>query len=246
MGSVTASSTPSAEEAEIADEVTQLLHENEVLSAIALLEDNNVEHQHIRQYAPMVDDTNTTESGSGGVSTDDFYVKSKSSMDLVTYYESGNEYKYGTYWDLVRENADYDGPKPEDVAVLAFDNSHFDYVVGSVNHYGQLGNGSIYDDQTNLLTWPSKANAEHRDRAVVSFNDGDAQVTDASGYLEMNVTGSSGTSWLSANYTHTWSVTNTAQWQDILGGISVSLGGLISISVPNTADSWELNDEVVA
>lgn len=230
----------SAEAAGVVSAAENLLHQNEVLAAVDLLERHDVEHYHVRQTRP------TISTDSDGISTQDFYTKSQSDLDLVVYNLAGTDIRYGTYWYLDNGLHDYDGPKPQDAAVLAFDEDVFDYIPGSVNHHGQLLDGAIYDDQTNLLTYPTKATAEHRDRAVVEMLDGAAQAEYASGYLEMDLETTSEVSWLSANYTHTWSFTNTAQWSNLLEDIGVAINGLISVGVPDTADSWEFNEETVA
>lgn len=230
--------TVSTEDAGIDTAVENLLQNQKIEQAVNLLEQAGAKYYHVRQFAPGA------ESGtdSGEMSTMDFFKKSSSTIDHLVYWKSGIRYKQGLYWNLKGGMHDYDGPKPADAVVLAFDSGKIDFVPGSLNYGGQLGNNPMYDDQTVPLEWPTKADAEHRDRVVAKFKDGSVQSTAANGFLEMKMDFfGSGSAWVSSNYTHTWSFLNNAQWSDIAAAVSVSTKGGIGISVPTQADSWEVD-----
>lgn len=224
-----------AEEVGIQAEYISYMEEGDVESAIELLKANDVEYNHTHK--------SRAESSSDGISTQDYYTKSSSSIDFATGDWAPGKKVMSMSWDLRNVASDIDGPAPQDLATLAYEEDVFGYVDDSIRHTGSVttDNGTA----ENLTSIESKpVSGDPANAFVVSFDDNWIihESAHAQGYMQIVVRKQKSTTGrLAGKYAHSWSASNVAGFG--LNQINVSLLGFISYSDPFGADRWTLGGD---
>lgn len=195
----------------------------------------------------------------------DWFDRSASEIYLTVFdspeLESDERYVYLSWSAKVVNNPNPDKPAPPDVAGIAWEDSQFGYVNGSMGHngwnfYGPTGTFDDYEAKTDREAPISVVSEPIIDdplnAAVIKIRDGEVlNWWEHSGWESWHTVMTSGDLWLtlrkqdnseghiSGKYEHTWGAFDAGNW-NIFESISLSKGAVgISIDLPSGTDSWD-------
>jgi len=246
----------SVQGAGVEDEFTNHLDDGEFDQAFQLLEENEVEYTRVEESPDQSD----ISGDSDDVSDENYFNKSPSSVNFYTgvWNEERDEYGMGITWQLSQTDFfEVDGPAPDDVVALAFEDDIFGYKDDSIMVDGTLSDPESGNSVSGLSTVESEpgsaAAGAPSNGAVVKFDDSRTQedydddfvrenYPEASGYVQLVMrkqnTGTQGI--VSGLYAHNWSYGNIGSYP-ILENVSWTIPGTgISISSPTGGDQWTL------
>jgi|GEM_PF-2450541 len=208
-----------AAEIGIRTRVNELLANGETRRARQLLEKHGVPYTANEKKMPATGvDVETTD----GVSDQDQWTKSESTLDHYSYLSSGDTdsgvFQSSMYWNLNKEgNSETDGP--DDGAGITVNPDLWEVVLDSWE----------FDNRSSLDKRGSKG-------VIVKYNDPwqDDQYSDTTGYLRARFEKTeAGSHNLYGTYTHTWAPLG------VPSGVSFSLAvGPIGVSASGATDTW--------
>lgn len=248
--------TKSAEEAEVADTVSQLAADDRYDEAIRLLDQHDVTYSYGH-------DTHVSTESDGGISTADFAQKDKSEFSGFMYV-SGTEVFDGEEHDIISVryswdlnfSKDIDTPVPVDAVSIYWESNIFGLVSGSVDHGGYLQFRDTFEDQfeDNITKVISPNLANGTEGVGIEYNDTITHIV-RTGTSVAIFYPEKGYDWLELDirrqidsygnirgeYGHNWCPLVERWWNP--SNISLNIGSFVSYNLPNIVDQWTMSDK---